>query len=313
MVLVCHYAHFITEKQTISNFLWTGVDLFFVISGFVFAKLIFSSQININSFFIRRFFRIYPLYLVALVIYFFLTNNHTDKIYYFVKHLFFLHTTTSKEEAFFFNPAFWSLPVEVEFYIFIPVLVYISKFKNLLFGLLIFSLSIKFLFILNSNNNSINIYYIFGKAHLSGILSEFLIGVYLYRFVIFSKNSYSKSTLVKLNLISIFLGFLLILIIATGFVRFGGWFNIMCSLGYALLLLPLTYIEQNNSMTFINKIFIFVGSISYPVYLMHNASPKFLQIIGANFSGLKLFIICTIVTIILSVILHKCIEEPLRI
>ncbi|MEX2365217.1 MAG: hypothetical protein WD601_01335, partial [Pseudohongiellaceae bacterium] len=65
MVLVTHYARFITSAGSGLDFLWTGVDLFFVISGFVFAPMVFGEKVAIGPYLVRRFFRIYPLYFVA--------------------------------------------------------------------------------------------------------------------------------------------------------------------------------------------------------------------------------------------------------
>ncbi len=323
MVLTSHYVNFLTEERTVFNFLMTGVDLFFVISGFVFAKLIRSSQINISAFFIKRFFRIYPLYFVSLVIYFFLSGDNAEKVDYFIHHMLFLHTTNSAAEAFFFNAAFWSLPVEMEFYIFIPILIFfLRKYQKLLFGLLIFSMFLKLFLFNHSAHPAINIYDIL-SIHLIGLLPEFLIGVYLHQFVIFSK-SYSKSTLIQWNLISACLGIVLISILAMYFVKndddglranilIGGWYNFACALGYAFLLFPLASIDRWKSSENFHKISIFIGSISYPVYLVHNAAPKLFQEIGVDMSNENLVIACTILTIIASIFLHRYIEEPFRI
>lgn len=323
MVLISHYAYFLTEERTVLNFLWTGVDLFFVISGFVFAKLIFSSQINVGAFFIKRFFRIYPLYFVSLVIYFLLSGDNAEKVNYFIHHMLFLHTTNSAAEAFFFNGAFWSLPVEMEFYIFIPILIFfLKKYQKLLFGLLIFTLFLKLFLYSHSAHPAINTHDIL-SVHLIGLLPEFLIGVYLHQLVVFSKN-HSKSTLMKWNFISACLGIALISMLAIYFIKngddglranilIGGWYNFACALGYAFLLFPLASIDRWKSSENFHNTFIFIGSISYPVYLVHNAAPRLFQEIGVDMSGVGLFIACTTLTIITSIFLHHYIEEPFRV
>ncbi|PXW84924.1 peptidoglycan/LPS O-acetylase OafA/YrhL [Nitrosomonas sp. Nm84] len=323
MVLTSHYAYFLTEERTVLNFLWTGVDLFFVISGFVFAKLIFSSQINVGAFFIKRFFRIYPLYFVSLVIYLLLSGDNAEKVNYFINHIFFLHTTNSREEAFFFNAAFWSLPVEMEFYIFIPILIFfLKKYQKLLFGILIFSMFLKLFLYSHSAHPAINTYDIL-SVHLIGLLPEFLIGVYLHQLVVFSKN-HSKSTLMKWNFISTCLGIALISMLAIYFIKngddglranilIGGWYNFACALSYAFLLFPLSSIDRWKSSENFHNIFIFIGSISYPVYLVHNAAPRLFQEIGVDMGGVGLFIACTTLTIIASIFLHHYIEEPFRV
>jgi peptidoglycan/LPS O-acetylase OafA/YrhL len=76
-VLCFHYQFFghpEWESGRISGFGWTGVDLFFVLSGFLIAGQLFamvakSEAISLREFFIKRFFRIIPPYLLVLVLY----------------------------------------------------------------------------------------------------------------------------------------------------------------------------------------------------------------------------------------------------
>ncbi len=49
------------------------------------------------------------------------------KLGYFWRHHAFLHTTRSFEEANYFNPTFWSLSVEFEFYILQPLLALLGR------------------------------------------------------------------------------------------------------------------------------------------------------------------------------------------
>ena len=123
MVLTSHYAYFFTSELSFLNFLQTGVDLFFIISGFVFAPVIYSGKIAVTPYLIRRFFRIYPLYLVSLLLYYGFAPIDPQKFTFFINHLFFLHTTHSVEELNFFNIAYWTLPIEAEFYLLVPFLV----------------------------------------------------------------------------------------------------------------------------------------------------------------------------------------------
>src|SRR5207249_3526564 len=113
----------ICRHWNISPFLghvgWLGVDLFFVISGFLISGLLFSEnekhgKVDFLRFFIRRGFKIYPLFytligLTLLVYYFFDISfsykNLLPELFFFQNYFagLYLHT--------------WSLALEEHFYI----------------------------------------------------------------------------------------------------------------------------------------------------------------------------------------------------
>lgn len=321
MVLACHYNYMLFSGRSVLSFLWTGVDLFFVISGFVFARLIYSQQIALKAFFIRRLFRIYPLYIVALLIYFALSYQQPEAATRLLEHLFFLHTLESPQHAFFFNPAFWSLPVEIEYYLLMPLLVYIGCLRAGLWILFVSSLGLRLFLALQSVPGSFDGYYIL-QVHISGILPEFLIGIFLYKAVIISRD-YRPSTLKRYQLSAFTLGAGGIVALGYYFVCYGdaglrqyplfsSLFGVLAALSYALLLYAICYLDSALQHRVSIRLLIAVGSISYPVYLIHNAAPKLLQFGGVNLSGGALFIASLMLTIALSFALHWLIEEPAR-
>jgi len=104
---------------------WIGVDLFFVLSGFLISGLLFnefskSGDINIKRFLIRRGFKIYPSYIVLIVVGTLIDYIESHEIDYkglavnlvFLQNYFprlFKHT--------------WTLSVEEHFYFLIPLLI----------------------------------------------------------------------------------------------------------------------------------------------------------------------------------------------
>lgn len=103
------------------RFAYTGVDLFFALSGFVFAPYFFERRPPLAAYAVRRLFRIYPAYLVALLVYVALKWRAGGALDYLWQHALFAHLQ-SREMAFYYNPAFWSLPAELEFYLALPLL-----------------------------------------------------------------------------------------------------------------------------------------------------------------------------------------------
>lgn len=103
------------------RFAYTGVDLFFALSGFVFAPYFFEQRPQLAPYVVRRVFRIYPAYVIALLVYLALKWQSGGALDYLWQHALFAHVQ-SREMAFYYNPAFWSLPAEVEFYLALPLL-----------------------------------------------------------------------------------------------------------------------------------------------------------------------------------------------
>lgn len=104
-----------------------GVAIFFVVSGFCIHLSFLSNPkkcwINFAE---RRFFRIYPPYLFAFLLFFFVWpwGNFSDfseeRIGQFVTHLLAIHNI---DERYFFgvNPSFWSIAVELQLYAIYPL------------------------------------------------------------------------------------------------------------------------------------------------------------------------------------------------
>lgn len=121
MVVYAHYWATAPGSPQFMRFAFTGVDLFFVLSGFVFAPYLFGKPLQWSAFGVRRFFRIYPAYLLALALYGGLKLWQGGALLYVGEHLTFTYLQ-NLQIAFYYNPAFWSLPSEVEFYLTLPLL-----------------------------------------------------------------------------------------------------------------------------------------------------------------------------------------------
>jgi len=123
MVLVCH--SFGLRKPTWDLFLWrpgwSGVDLFFVISGFLISGLLFSEyrrtgKIRFARFFIRRAFKIYPaFYAVVFLTLKIIPGRLVNFRGQMISDLLFLQAYRAGTWG-----HFWSLSVEEHFYLILP-------------------------------------------------------------------------------------------------------------------------------------------------------------------------------------------------
>ncbi len=129
--------------------LWFGVDLFFVLSGFLITKILLEAKGSasyFSAFYMRRVLRIFPLYYLTLLVYLFVSivrQLHTGKPQDYLTQLAFW--VYLQNWALIWHRAigvighFWSLAVEEQFYLVWPLVIYwLSRrgLKRLCFALI---------------------------------------------------------------------------------------------------------------------------------------------------------------------------------
>lgn len=134
MVIVFHFSN--DAKGALfagwARFGWMGVDLFFVLSGYLIGSQMFrpiaaGKNLNLRNFFLRRFLRTLPNFLAILLIYFcFESLRERPEIPPLWKFLTFTQNLgLDRQSTGAFSHA-WSLCVEEQFYIFLPLLALIA-------------------------------------------------------------------------------------------------------------------------------------------------------------------------------------------
>lgn len=108
-----------------------GVDAFFLISALVLGLPLFSRIENFDwpatvSFYKKRFFRIYPLFLLALVLYTAAQWSYFGK--YFFSNLLLINNLIEGQRT--IIPVGWSLLVEVQYYAVLPFFLWVLKKSN---------------------------------------------------------------------------------------------------------------------------------------------------------------------------------------
>jgi peptidoglycan/LPS O-acetylase OafA/YrhL len=104
---------------------FTGVELFFGLSGFLIGSILLSKKYSLKVFYLKRFMKILPPYLLILFAIFMASSFHNGD--YFLAHAFFIHTLFPQMAGYF--PVSWSLAIEFWFYLLVPLLLlnHVSK------------------------------------------------------------------------------------------------------------------------------------------------------------------------------------------
>ena len=160
MVMVFHFVgHHGEPKRLVQAAVigQTGVDLFFVLSGFLITRILLLSKDSphfFRTFYARRTLRIFPLYYAFLIAFFFLLPavfktpvvSFGSQIWAwcYLQNLPSIFPSLQSS-----GPGhFWSLAVEEHFYLVWPLLVFISSrkhFTSVIYGVLLIALSLRFL------------------------------------------------------------------------------------------------------------------------------------------------------------------------
>lgn len=315
-----------------------SVDLFFVLSGFLITYLLLQEKtnnndcINIGKFYLRRIFRIWPLYYLIMFISFIiipLLSNFS----LFENNMSLLNSINNPDNYSFktislyllFLPQFskavigasqsWSIGIEEQFYLIMPLA--ITVFRKKVFIILVLLASLVF-FCLTINLNGI--FSIDSKtAYFFRVLSYFnfqslLIGVvggYLYFYNLSKVSNLTKSKFGYFSLIILILFLSIFLVFENRLNHF--------ILGILFLILILFTVNNSNKLVLKNNVLSYLGKISYGIYMYHSfvlflifplANKYFLEK-DANNIVYNLFVYATgyIFTILLSVLSYEFFES----
>lgn len=301
-----------------------GVDIFFVISGYLITTIILSnldtSRFSFIDFYIRRIKRIFPALIVVLLACYVLgwLVLFADEYKQLGKHIAsgagFLANIISWNESGYFDAAaevkpllhLWSLGVEEQFYLLWPFILWsFWKLKvNLLSVILITALTSFVLNILNIHTDAVGTFYLPQTRFW-----ELLIGSMLAYAVLKKKFQLNE----KHNILS-FIG--LILIVTATFevtkqYAFPGWWALLPTLG-AVLIISAGSNAWLNKKILSNKILVWFGLISFPLYLWHWPILSFSRILYGETPSIGYRVMAVLSAIILAGITYKIIETPLR-
>lgn len=302
---------------------YLGVDIFFVISGYLIGSIILESikkkQFSLLDFYKNRAVRLFPnllLMLIASVIISWLLLKPYD-FFQFGKSLQFsgLYVTNivfSKQQGYFdisreLKPLLhtWSLSIEEQFYLFLPIfLISIQKtnqkIKFFIIGSVIATSFIYKWWLIHAL--PINSFFSF-----PGRIWELGLGVFFATLPYQIKQRLQGQTLVAITSIAVIATYLLTL---HETVTYAGIISIGCCIATGLLILssPNTWVGKILS----TKLMVYFGAISYSLYLWHWLVLITIKNITPALNPLLEFTLAIFTSIFIAHLAWKYVESPLR-
>ncbi len=320
-----------------------GVDVFFVISGFLISSIIFENlerdSFSFIDFYSRRIRRIFPALLLVLAAcfafgWFALLSDEYKQL---GKHIwggagFVSNLVFWKESGYFDNLAgtkvllhLWSLGVEEQFYIVWPLILWLAWKLRLNF--------LKMTVVIIAVSFALNIRGIHGDDTVAAFYSpqtrfwEILIGsvlayVTLHKHRLFQKFDQKTGSRFSLetgvgrvwsNAQSV-LGIAFIVFgafVITQEDAFPGWWALLPTFG-ALLIISAGTKAWINRAILSNRALVWVGLISYPLYLWHWPLLSFARILDGQTPSLRTRVAIVLISFVLAWLTYVLIERPVR-
>ena len=287
---------------------YLGVDLFFIISGFVISLSI--KRKSLSKFVISRISRLYPIYwicvcLTFLVLLVFGSPRYSVNFNQLIVNLTMFNNYFGVASI---DGVYWTLFVEMKFYIFIiGMYLIVNKIKNIELDYLVFfwiSLSLMYLFL-----NDFFVFKILNYFLILNWSSYFIAGIIFYQ--IFKKGfSVKYLTLLFISFsLSIYHAFLQTEYLE---IHFETSFSSLIVGGIIFLFYFIMLLVSTNNLSSINSSKLTsLGMLTYPLYLIHqNVGYIIFNNFEAYFNKYILVLLVIIIMIFVSYLLSK-IYEPI--
>lgn len=314
-----------------------GVDLFFVLSGYLISSLIMqeyqeTSKLDLKEFYIRRSRRLLPavyfmisVFVIFMVIFnkYALEKSYLDAVFSYVysSNWWYIVHQVDYFDSFATSPFkhLWSLAIEEQFYFFFPVIFLLIQFINKKFGgkikypyvigaLIIISL-LSHIFLYDENNVN-RVYY--GTDTRTFALLIGVLGAYIYPMsnlkLEISRKEKKLYSLTSATSLIIFVVSMFFISETSMFMYRGGFFVY----SVLFLIMIISTAKQKTLMSFLMsfKPLVFIGKISYSLYLWH------FPIIVLLSPGMENTYLRNIILLVLifsaAIFSYRFIESPIR-
>lgn len=276
-------------ENVMIRFGWSGVDLFFVLSGFLVGGLLLGElrsyqKLDVRRFIIRRGFKIWPSYFayLAVVLLILLVQEHGNA-HRALGHILpnFFHVQNYLGTA---RPHTWSLAVEEHFYVFLPLLMLLLLYRKKapadamawlpVIGLALIVACTTMRYIVNADR-PYDLATHYNPTHLR--MDSLFFGVIIAYLYHFKGEFLAKIAAWRYSLL---LGGIALVTPMTIVDIRDGWFVSVLGftflyVGYGLILIAVVYSTLNVGLlgkvigSRLGKVIAFIGFFSYPIYLWH--------------------------------------------
>jgi len=326
MVMLFHYLYLYNGKfyeiaylqKELFKYGYLGVELFFIISGFVITLTLKNSE-NIRDFIKKRYIRLFPGMLICSFITFivftiFDTQNLKPESAKFINFIFSntflspaLLNVPLKTNFQYIDAPYWSLWVEIQFYLLIGTIYFLSR-KNFISIFITISILISVInffynenFLPENNFTSTVIIVVLGIFNYSDYASWFVCGVILYQVYFVKRNWVYLVTLL----------FSLLVAFGLGKRDMGHFvFVLFCAVLLYSFIYNLKYLTVLN-----NPLISKIGLASYSIYLIHQNVG--ILILNKLYHILPLYPVYAFAVMILAVIFgllsYKYFEKPVGV
>ncbi|HDC4474376.1 TPA: acyltransferase [Enterobacter cloacae] len=250
-----------------------GVSIFFIISGmsmYISYKSTRWTSVSTISFFVRRFFRLAPVYWIALVLT--IGYAYIDNLpFYFssvdvLNNIFMIFGVADYSK--YIVTGGWSIGNEVVFYLFFPILILIAPFKKtfLLVNAVILYIYIYYCFVVINNNHTLGAQWL---SYINPLNQAFLFssGVFL-AWIAYTLGFCKNQRLMLVLILAASCIFIVYPVEGDQISIISEWNRLYITFLILIASFALLNIQFNND-NYITKSLSFLGDVSYPVYLLH--------------------------------------------
>jgi peptidoglycan/LPS O-acetylase OafA/YrhL len=283
ILLVLFYHNFGYVK--LFEFGWLGVDLFFVLSGFLITDILLQTKGTkhyLRNFYMRRVLRIFPIYYLCLVLFIIVfprltgnsgaANYYTDNqgwLWMYLQNWLYIAKQTPDGATHLQH--FWSLAVEEQFYMVWPLIVLLCRNHKQMLAIitaaLVFVLCARVVMWMN-HFSSVSYFNLYTFSRIDGLCIGCILSIIRHINPEYIRKNLKFIMLALVTLNVLFLGVKKIFALDIPYLGTFGYFSLAAIFGVVVYI---AVTEENRFMKkyFNSRYLRFFGKISYSLYVFH--------------------------------------------